>query len=105
MLGRRDDGRLRRVRDDDSPAGRSLDVDVVDADARASDHLEVRRALDHLCRQLRGRADDDRVVQADDVLERRIEVDVDVEARAQQVDPGVGDRLPDEDLHATDECS
>src|SRR5581483_435670 len=37
VLGCRDDGRLRRVRDDDSPTGLSLDVDVVDADARASD--------------------------------------------------------------------
>src|SRR5437868_2347660 len=105
VLGGRDDGGLRRVRDDDAAARRRLDVDVVDADASASDHLQVRRALDDVGSQLRGRADDDRVVPVDDVLERRFEVDIDVEARAQQLDAGVGDRLPDEHFHATELCS
>ena len=41
LLGGRDDGRLGRVRDDDPAPGRRLDVDVVDADARPADHLQV----------------------------------------------------------------
>ena len=42
VLGRRDDVRLGRVRDDDAPARRRIDVDVVDTDARAADHLQPR---------------------------------------------------------------
>ena len=41
VLGRRDDGRLGRVRDDDAAPRRRLDVDVVDSDARAADHLQA----------------------------------------------------------------
>ena len=41
VLGRGDDGRLGRVRDDDAAARRRLDVDVVDADAGAPDHLQA----------------------------------------------------------------
>ena len=41
VLGRRDDRRLGRVRNDDAAPGRRLDVDVVDADARAADHLQA----------------------------------------------------------------
>ena len=43
VLGRRDDIRLGRVRDDDAAPGRRVDVDVVDSDAGAPDHLEARR--------------------------------------------------------------
>ena len=43
VLGRRDDVRLGRVRDDDPAARRRLDVDVVDPHSRAADHLQVRR--------------------------------------------------------------
>ena len=42
VLGRRDDVRLRRVRDDDPAPGRGVDVDVVDADPGAADHLQAR---------------------------------------------------------------
>ncbi len=98
-----DDRRLRRVRDDDPAPRRRVDVDVVDADARAADHLQVHGAFDQLGRELRRRAHDDRVVAADDLLERRLRVDVDVEAGTQELDARVGDRLADEDLrgHAT----
>src|SRR4029079_614297 len=41
VLRRGDDRRLRRVRDDDAAPRRGLDIDVVDADACAPDHLEV----------------------------------------------------------------
>ena len=56
-------------------------------------------ALDQVGGQLRRRADDDRVVAADDLREVAVGVDVDVEARAQQLDAGLRDRLADEDLH------
>ena len=62
LLGGRDDRRLRCVRDDDAASRRGLDVDVVDADAGAPDHLQVRRALDQVGGELRRRADHDRVV-------------------------------------------
>ena len=42
-LGGRDDIRGRRVDDHDARGGRRLDVDVVEADARARDDLELRR--------------------------------------------------------------
>ena len=40
VLGGGDDGRLGRVRDDDAAARGGLDVDVVDTDAGAADHLQ-----------------------------------------------------------------
>ena len=46
LLGRRDDRRLRRVRDDDPAARRRGDVHVVDPDARAADHLQPVGPLD-----------------------------------------------------------
>ena len=106
VLCRRDDRRLGRVRDHDAAACRRLDVDVVDTDARASDHLQLDGAVDELGGQLRRGADDDRVVEADDVRQFAVEVDVDVEPGAEQVDAGVGDRLAHQDLHhATFACS
>ena len=44
LLGGRDDRRLGRVRDDDAAARRGVDVDVVDADPGAADHLQPRAA-------------------------------------------------------------
>src|SRR5581483_7585071 len=101
VLGRGDDRGVRRVRDDDPASRRGLDVDVVDADPGAPDHLQPGGALDEVGGELGRRADDDRVVAADDLLERALRVDVDVEALAEEVDARVGDRLPDEDPHAT----
>ena len=97
MLGGGDDRRLRRVRDDDPAPRRRLDVDVVDADARAADHLQALGPLDQIGGELRRGADDDRVVAADDLLERALGVDVDLEALAEQVDAGRGDLFADED--------
>src|SRR5207248_272975 len=45
VLGGGDDGRFRRVRDDDAPAGGGLDVDVVDAHSGPADHLQAVGAL------------------------------------------------------------
>src|SRR5581483_4247453 len=99
VLGGRQGVRLGRVGDDDAAARRRVDVDVVDADTGAADHLQVRRRGDHLRGDLRRRPDDQRVVAADDLVERRVEVDVDVELRAQQLDARVGDPLANENLH------
>jgi hypothetical protein len=92
-----DDRRLGRVRDDDPTPGRRLDVDIVDSHAGAADHLQPLRALEHVRRQLRRRADHDRVVRADLLAQVAVRLEVDVEALAEQLDPGVGDRLPDQD--------
>ena len=103
VLGRRDDVRLRRVRDDDALLGGRRHVDVVDADPGAADHLQALRALDHVGRQLRGRADHDRVVVGDragQLLLRHVGAHVHVEVLAQQIDAGVGDLLLYEDAVA-----
>src|SRR5581483_4331883 len=99
VLGRGEDGRGGRIGDDDAAPRRRSDVDVVDADARPADDAEPLAALDQVGRQLRRRADDDRVVRADDRREVGLEVDVDVEALAEELDAGLGDPLADEDLH------
>ena len=99
LLGGRDDGRLGRVRDDDPAPRRRLDVDVVDTDAGAPDHLQVGRELDQLGRELRRRADHDRVVPVDDLRDRGRLILVDLELRAQQLDPRIGDRLAHENAH------
>ena len=75
-----DDRGVWRVGDDDPAARGRLDVDVVDPDSGPSDHLQPLGTLDQLGGQLRGRADDDRVVAADDLLERALGIDVHVEA-------------------------
>ena len=99
LLGCRDHGRLGRVGDDDSSAGRCFDVDVVDTDPGAADHLEPLGAADELGCELRRRADHDAVVPIDDLLDRRLLVDVDLEARPQKLDPRLGDRLSNENAH------
>ena len=100
LLRRRDDRRLRRVRDDDPASRRGGDVDVVDPDARAADHLQPVGALDHALREPRRRPDHDPVVAVDDLLERRVGVDVDVETAPQELDACLGDRLADENAVA-----
>jgi hypothetical protein len=82
MLRSGDDRRLRRVRDDDAPPRRRLDVDVVDPDAGSSDHLQPFRPLEQVGRELRRGADHDPVVTADLVREVAVQLDVDVEALA-----------------------
>ena len=87
LLGRGDDGRVGSVRDDDPAPGGRVDVDVVDADPGAADHLQAVGLRDQLGGQLRRRADDDRVVVADRRCEVGVAVDVDVEVLAQELDP------------------
>ena len=99
VLGGRDDVRLGRVRHDDPAPGRSVDVDVVDADAGPADDLQPRGARDHIRRDLRRGTDDQALVAVDDLLERRVRVDVDLEMLTQQVDARIRDLLTDEDAH------
>ena len=65
VLGRRHDGGLRRIRYDDPASRGGGNVDVVDADPRTADDLELVGARDQLGCDLRRRAHDDRVVFAD----------------------------------------
>src|SRR5439155_16841410 len=95
LRGREDRG-LRCVRDNDPAARRRLDVDVVDSDARAADHLQPLAALDQVRGQLRRRPDDDRVVIADRLREVGLGVDVDVEALPEELDARLRDRFADE---------
>src|SRR4029078_12187749 len=67
--------------------------------AGTPDDLQAGSTLDQVAGQLRGRPDDDGVVVADVLLERRFEVDVHVEPCAQELDARVGDGLPDQDAH------
>ena len=105
VLGGGDDRRLGRVRDDDAPACGGLDVHVVDADARATDHLQLVCTVDQLLRELGRRANDDAVVAPDDPLELGVAVDVDLEVCPEQLDACVRDRLANQDLHTRTGCS
>ena len=58
-----------RVHDDDAALGRGVDVDVVDADAGAADHLEILRRVDQLRGDLGAAADHPAVVVGADFLE------------------------------------
>ncbi len=69
VLGCGDDVRLRRIRHHDPAPGGRLDIDVVDPDSRATDHLQPRPAGDHVGGHLGRRTDDERVVGAEDLLE------------------------------------
>src|SRR4029078_403316 len=88
-----------RARTHDSAPRVRVDVDVVDPDPSPSDHLQLRRLVDQAGVEMRAAADDDRVVVPDARREITVGVAVHVEALAQEVDPGLRDRLPDEDLH------
>ena len=99
VLRGRDRVRLRGVRDHDPALRRRLDVDVVDAGARTAYHLQPLRPLDQIRRHLRSRADQKGVELADPLAELvvgHLEPELDVELTTQQVDPRLGDRLPDE---------
>ena len=65
----------------------------------AADHLQVRRLVYQAGVEMRSAADDDRVVVGDARGQIAVRVDIHVEALAKEVDPGLGDPLPDEDLH------
>ena len=105
VLGRGHHVRPGGVRDDDAAAGGGGDVDVVDPGAGPADHLQLAGVLEQPGRHARGAADDQRVVGADalgQLLGRRVELDVDLELPAQELDSGRGDLLGDEDARHPD---
>ena len=90
-----------RVHDDDALGGGGPDVDVVDADAGAADHLQLGGGGDDLLGGLGGGADGEAVVVADDLLqlvlgEPDLHVGVDA-ALLEDVDGGGRELVGDED--------
>ena len=76
------------VDDDDALGRRSRDIDVVDADTGAADDLELLGARDDLCRDLRGRAHDQRIEVRDDLeqfLCRKLILDDNLEVLLQEL--------------------
>ena len=69
VFGGRDRIAERRIHDDHAARGRGGDVDVVDADARAPDDLQLRCALEQFGRDLRRRTNREPVIVADDAGE------------------------------------
>ena len=105
MLGRRDRVGGWRVDDQDACPGIDIDIDIdidiVRSNTGATDHAKVRGGRDQRSINLRRRAHDEgRSI--DDPLPQcpRFETDghVDVVVLCEQADPGIGDRLRDEDL-------
>src|SRR5262249_15011341 len=84
VLGGRDRIAEGRVHYDDALGGRGRNLDIVDADAGAADHLQLGRLLDDLGGRFRRGADRKPVVIADDLgklvlvlAEVRLEIDID----------------------------
>ena len=99
-LGGADDVRRRGVDDHDARLGRRRDVDVVEADARAGDHLEARRGGQGLGVDLRGGAHEHGVDvgKCGQQLGSVGPVAVpDLEVRAEGLDRGGGQLFGDED--------
>ena len=99
VLGRREGVRAGRVHDHDPPAGRGLDIDVVDARAGPADHLQAARPLDHVGRHLGGAAHHEGVVVGDplhQLVARQAHAVIDREALGEIGDAGLGDPLADE---------
>ena len=104
MLGGRDRIAERRVHHDDALGGRRRNVDIVDADAGAADHLEVLRLLEDLGRDLGGGADGETVEVADELgelvlvgAELGLEVDLDA-AILEDLHGGGRERIGDENF-------
>ncbi len=96
VLGRGDGVAEGRVHHDDALGGGRRNVDIVDADAGTTDHLEAVGGLEQLGRHLGGRADRKAVIVADGGEQRvlilaqiRAVVDLDA-ARAENLDSGFG---------------
>ena len=104
MLRRRDRIAERRIHHDDALGSRRGDVDVVDADAGAPDHLQAFCLLQDLGRHLGGRAHRQAVEIADQLgelllvgAELRLEVDLDP-AIPEDLHGGGRERIGDENL-------
>ena len=93
MLGGGDRVAERRVHDDDAARGGGRDVDIVDADAGAADHLEVGGGLEHVRGDLGRRADGEAVIVADDRLQLvlgQAGLLVDLDAAARKISAALG---------------
>ena len=104
VLGGGDHVGLRRVGHDHAALRGRVHVHVVHPHAGAADGLQPLGALEQVGVELGGRADQDPVELADAPLElllAPVRADLDLEPGvAQQLDAGVADLLPDQDLHA-----
>ena len=69
MLGRRDGVAHRRVHDDDTVPGRSLDVDIVDTDPGPAYDLQPAGAFEQFSRNLRCRTDCKSLILSDHLLQ------------------------------------
>ncbi len=104
VFGGRDRIAERRVHHDDALRRCRGNIDIVDADAGAADHLEMRRLLENFRRDLGGRADRETVVLADDLgelflvgAELRLEIDLDA-AILEDLHGGGRQRVGDENF-------
>jgi len=97
VLGGGDDVRLRGVDDHHPARGGSGNVDVVEADPRATNHHQIRTRGEHLVVDLRGGADDERGCASNRfekarVIETLTHVDI-VPVGPEAVEPAIRDRL------------
>ena len=101
MFRRRDHVPRRRIDDDYTLLRRGIEVDVIDADTRAADHLQRARRLDDLARHLRLAAHHQRVVAVHalaQLLRRQPCPHVHIRARAlKRLNAVLGYRVTDED--------
>ena len=105
VLGRGHHVRPGRVGDDDPAPRGSGHVDVVHPGPGPADHLQPAGVLEQVGRDAGRAAHDERVVGADPARERlrqRVQLDVDLELGAQELDSGRRDLLGDEDARHPD---
>ena len=110
VLGGGDRIAERRVHHDDAARGGRRDVDIVDADAGAADHLQVFCLFEDLGRHLGGRADGEAVETADQfgklvliLTETGLEIDLDA-AILEDLHGGGRKRIGDENFGHGDCC-
>ena len=108
MLGGGDRIAERRVHHDHAASGRGRNVDVVDADARAADDLQFRRAFEQLGRDFGVGANGEPVIVANDLgelllVETRFDVDLDA-ALLEDRDGGGGKLIGNENTGSHGGC-
>jgi len=111
VLGGGDRIAERRVHHDDALRGRGRNIDIVDADAGAADHLQVFRLFEDLRRSLSSRADREAVEVADQLgelvlvgAELRLEVNLDA-AILEDLHGGGRESIGDENARGHDVVS
>ncbi len=99
VFGCRDDVALRGVDHHHAATSRCFHIDVVEADAGATDDQQLVGVLQHLRRHLRGRADDESL-RAADVVQQGTEIELHVDGVAgspEAVEASIGDFFGDKD--------